>query len=141
MKTLGLLLGLVAVAVVAADAWVRLAPIDPQRYEIEGLAKAPGDYPLTGGFQAAREPADPEAQMAALDKIIRATARTRRVAGSVAEGRAAYVTRSAFWGFPDVTLLWVDGKTLQIRGHLVFGRSDLGVNKARIEGWLSEAGL
>ncbi len=134
-----LALGLAVVAV--ADGWVRFAPIDPARYKIEGLAKAPGDHPETGGFQAAREVADPLAQMAALDKIIRATARTKRVAGNVDEGHVAYVTRSAFWGFPDVTTLWVEGDTLQIRGHLVYGKSDLGVNKARIMGWLDEAGL
>lgn len=138
---MGIVLLAIILVVIAADAWVRLAPIDPARFSVEGLAKPTGDHPETGGFQAVREVAEPQAQMTALDKIIRATARTRRVEGSPEAGQAAYVTRSAFWGFPDVTTLWVDGKTVQIRGHLVFGRSDLGVNRARILGWLDEAGL
>ena len=35
-----------------------------------------------------------------------------------------------------------DGDVLKIYGRLRFGRSDLGVNKARVEGWLAalEAG-
>ncbi|KEO56478.1 DUF1499 domain-containing protein [Thioclava pacifica] len=138
---MGIILLAIILLVIAADAWVRLAPIDPARFVVAGRAKSPGDHPEPGGFQAAREVEDPQVQMVALDKIIRATARTRRVEGSPEAGQVAYVTRSAFWGFPDVTTLWVDGQTIQIRGHLVFGRSDLGVNKARIQGWLDEAGL
>lgn len=141
MKGVALILALIALVLIGADAWVRLAPIDPSRYAVAGLAKPPGDHPETGGFQAARALADPRGQMAALDKIIRDTARTRRVSGSLEAGHVAYVTRSALWGFPDVTTLWVEGDTLQIRGHLVYGRSDLGVNKVRILGWLDEAGL
>ncbi|OWY04748.1 hypothetical protein B6V73_02730 [Thioclava sp. JM3] len=141
MKRAVTILALGLAVVVAADGWVRLAPIDPARFDVDGLAKAPGDHPETGGFQAVRDVSDPPAQMAALDKIIRGTARTKRVAGSADEGYAAYVTRSAVWGFPDVTTLWIEGDTLQIRGHLVYGKSDLGVNEARIKGWLDEVGL
>ncbi|MBD3734725.1 MAG: hypothetical protein IE934_18705, partial [Sphingopyxis sp.] len=65
------------------------------RAMMAGLAKAPGDHPEAGGFQAARELADPRGQMAALDQIIRDTARTSPVAGSLAAGHIAYVTRSA----------------------------------------------
>ncbi|KEO60626.1 DUF1499 domain-containing protein [Thioclava indica] len=141
MKVLMWGIVIVVVLIAAGDAYVRRAPIDPARYAVDGLSKPPGDYPETGGFQGARKPSDPAASMSALDRIIRATARTQQVAGSVAAGHASYVTRSSFWGFPDVTNVWISGDTLQIRGHLVFGSSDLGVNAKRIKGWLDEAGL
>ncbi|MBN2741162.1 MAG: DUF1499 domain-containing protein [Rhodobacteraceae bacterium] len=141
MKVLIWSVAIVVVLIAAGDAYVRLAPIDPARFAVNGLAKPPGDYPETGGFQGARTPGDPAAAMDALDRIIRATARTRQVAGSVGAGHASYVTRSSLWGFPDVTNVWISGDTLQIRGHLVFGKSDLGVNAKRIKGWLDEAGL
>ncbi|WP_417808064.1 DUF1499 domain-containing protein [Thioclava sp.] len=141
MKVLIWSVAIVVVLIAAGDAYVRLASIDPARYAVGGLAKPPGDYPETGSFQAARTPSDPVAAMSALDRIIRASARTRQVAGSLEAGHASYVTRSAFWGFPDVTNVWISGDTVQIRGHLVFGSFDLGVNAKRIKGWLDEAGL
>ncbi|TMV90150.1 DUF1499 domain-containing protein [Thioclava sp. BHET1] len=141
MKVVLIVAAVLICVIGAADAYIRLAPINPDRYAVDGLAKPPGNYPETGGFQAARTLDDPQAEMEALDGIIAGTARTTRVRGSAKDGYAAYVTRSALWGFPDVTTVWVDGDSLQIRGHLVFGKSDLGVNKARIEGWLDEAGL
>jgi hypothetical protein len=141
MKVLVWGLAVLVVLIAAGDAYVRLAPIDPARFAVDGRTKPPGDYPEAGGFQGARALTDPAAAMGALDRIIRATARTQQVAGSVAAGHASYVTRSSLWGFPDVTTVWISGDTLQIRGHLVFGTSDLGVNAKRIKGWLDEAGL
>jgi len=47
-----------------------------------------------------------------------------------------YVTRSRVFGFPDYTTVRQAGPQLEIYGRLRFGRSDLGVNAARIDGWL-----
>ena len=52
------------------------------------------------------------------------------------------------WGFPDYTTVSIlpagtfdnAGPLLMIDGRLRFGRSDLGVNKARIERWLTALG-
>ncbi len=78
--------------------------------------------------------------LTSIDRIAGETARTSRIAGSIEEGRITYVTRSAFWGFPDYTTVAavpVDGGTsVAILGRARFGRSDLGVNRKRIEGWL-----
>lgn len=71
-----------------------------------------------------------------LDDIIRETPRTRIVAGSVEQGMVTYETRSAMFGFPDYTTVRRNGSRIEIFGRLRFGASDLGVNAARIEGWL-----
>ena len=79
--------------------------------------------------------------MARIDAIARATPRTTVLAGSVAEGRITYVTRSRLWGFPDYTTVERSGDRITLFGRLRFGRGDMGVNRARIEGWLAQAGL
>ncbi|MEM9436294.1 MAG: DUF1499 domain-containing protein, partial [Pseudomonadota bacterium] len=65
-----------------------------------------------------------------LKSVILASPRTRELAEGV------YVSRSFFWGFPDITHVWVDGDTTHVSSHLVYGRSDLGANQRRVEGWL-----
>ena len=69
-----------------------------------------------------------------------ATPRTRLIAGSAEEGLLTFQTRSLLWGFPDYTTASVTDGTLVIYGRLRFGRSDIGVNKARILGWLASLG-
>lgn len=123
---------------VAAQAYIRLAPLPaPEPGERWGTYPQwegdPGGFGLT--LQAT------PAQAAALDAAIRATPRTRLLGGSLAEGQLRYVTRSLVWGFPDITELTVRPEEISISGHLVFGRSDFGVNQRRIEGWLAVAGL
>ncbi|MBQ0749371.1 MAG: DUF1499 domain-containing protein [Roseovarius sp.] len=126
-------LGLVLVAIVAGMAYVRLAPSDPARWHAMPESLAPGD--LAGG--AVRVvPGD----LAALDAIIRATPRTQILAGDVAQGMITYVTRSRVFGFPDYTTVRQTGERLEIYGRLRFGKSDLGVNAARIDGWLQRLG-
>jgi uncharacterized protein (DUF1499 family) len=84
-----------------------------------------------------------EGDLATLDRIIRDTPRTRWLAGSVQEGMVTYVTRSRVMGFPDYTTVRQAGDMVEIYGRLRFGKSDLGVNAARIDRWLrrlAEAG-
>lgn len=136
-------LALVLVLALAADAWVRFAPLPADiwhRIPVETRTEA-GDWPEAGGFEAVRQLPDPKARLVELDKIIRATPRTELLEGSPEEGLLTYVTRSAIWGFPDISTLWIEGDRIHLRGHLVFGRGDFGVNRARIEGWLARAGL
>ena len=47
-----------------------------------------------------------------------------------------YVTRSALFRFPDYTTVRHRDAQIEIYGRLRFGRSDLGVNAARIDRWL-----
>ena len=73
-----------------------------------------------------------------MDVIIRATPRTSVLAGSVAEGRVTYITRSLVWNFPDYTTVQQKGDYLLIFARLRFGGSDLGVNRKRVSRWLDQ---
>ena len=127
------ILGVALLAVIGLAGWVRLAPSDPARWHVAVNGQQDADFPggvrrvLMGDRQA----------FVRLDAIIRATARTRVLAGSVSDGRVTYITRSAVWGFPDYTTVELRTDALVIYGRLRFGRSDFGVNRARVEGWLA----
>ncbi len=115
-------------------AYVRLAPSDPARWHV--VREITADRDLEGGvLRRVETGAD---GLARLDKVARAWPRTRILAGSVDEGMITYVTRSAVLGFPDYTTVrQVDG-WLEVNARLRFGRSDFGVNRARIEAWLAQ---
>lgn len=115
-------------------AYVRLAPSDPARWHV--VRDIAADRDLEGGvLRRVETGAD---GLARLDKVARAWPRTRILAGSVDEGMITYVTRSAVLGFPDYTTVrQVEGR-LEVNARLRFGRSDFGVNRARIEAWLAQ---
>lgn len=126
--------------------YIRYAPTNAATWHRADVNFAEaGDYPAMGGFTAVRVATTGD--LARLIGFIETTDRTRIVAGSVGEGLITYVTRTKVIGFPDYTTLQIEpapqeGKIrLTIHGRLRFGRSDLGVNRARIEGWLTLAGL
>ncbi|MBC7164641.1 MAG: DUF1499 domain-containing protein [Roseovarius sp.] len=123
-------LALVVLALaLALGAFIRLAPSDPARWH--RMPETITDRNLEGGAMR-RVVGD----LAALDAIARATPRTRVLAGSVEEGMITYVTRSRVMGFPDYTTVRQAGDMLEIFARLRFGRSDLGVNAARVDDWL-----
>ena len=122
----------IVILVLAGSAYVRLAPTDPDRWH-----RMPGgitNRDLEGG--AMRIVGAGKDGLARLDAIIRATPRTTVLAGSVGTGMITYVTRSALMGFPDYTTVRHAPPQIEIYGRLRFGRSDLGVNAARIDRWL-----
>lgn len=129
---------LVVLALAAAAAYVRLAPVPQDRlYAMPGPME-PGEHLSAGAFKAVIPLADlPENAEARLYEIIKATPRTDLTGRAVARPKA-FVTRSALWGFPDVTVVWTQDDRLHIHGGLVFGAADLGVNAARIQGWLDQ---
>ena len=118
-------------AIVALLVFIRMAPSDPDRWH--AMPDNVSDRDLDSGAMRTLE-----GDLAALDAIIRDTPRTQVLAGSVSEGMITYVTRSRVFGFPDYTTVLQDGDMLQIHGRLRFGKSDLGVNAARIDGWLRQ---
>lgn len=136
MKIAVLVLAMVALATGALMAWVRLAPSDPARWH--GTLTFTKDEDRAGGVIRILPAADPMALMQALDQIALNTPRTVKLAGSVAEGSITYVTRSLFWGFPDYTTVTATNGKLIVFGRLRFGQSDFGVNKARVDGWISQ---
>ncbi len=89
---------------------VRLAPVDAAACMCRSPRSAPAcPAPATAGAEAVQALTgaafadiatdDPAATLAALDRIALATPRTRRLAGSAAEGRITWETRSALWAF------------------------------------------
>lgn len=114
--------------------WARFGPVPGAVREVEGGAIFVGDVPGSDGGAA----------LARLDRVAMATARTRRLAGNVKEGRITWEARSAVFGFPDYTTAEVIGEGasahLVIYGRQRFGRRDFGVNGARLRGWIAQAG-
>ena len=141
MGLIKVLLAGVALAVVGLAAWVRLAPIDAAGYAVLPAVTGPGDTPGLRSFTAVRDlAAPPDRVLAALDAAALATPRTTRIAGSVAQERLTYMTRSAVWGFPDLTTAGIVDGRLVLHGRARFGKSDLGVNRARLLGWIAALG-
>jgi uncharacterized protein (DUF1499 family) len=147
MKTL-LMAALVALA--AGLVFIRFAPSDPRDWHVDPLAATMPDgngwlvRTQGGNAPAPVVQAAPEAVLAALDAIAVATPRTIRVAGSVAEGRITYVTRSRLMGYPDYTTVTVqegtEGNAVILYARQRFGGFDHGVNRARVEAWLTALG-
>lgn len=132
MKLFLIGLAILAVIGVAVSAYVRLAPTDPSHWHAMPAAVTNRD--TDGG--AMRVIGAGQDGLARLDRIIQATPRTDVLTGSVKAGMITYVTRSRVFGFPDYTTVRQAGPQLEIYGRLRFGRSDLGVNAARIDDWL-----
>ncbi len=132
---------LAALAAVAVMVGIRSMSVPAERYSRTGPIPEPGDHAAQGGFIAVRRMDDPKAGLSRLAEIATAAPRTRALGGSLSEGHLSFVTRSAIWGFPDVTNIWIDGDRLAIRGRQVIGKTDFGVNRRRIEQWLAQAGL
>mgnify|MGYP005851150095 CR=1 FL=1 len=115
-------------------AFVRLAPTDPARWHVDPVT-APD--PATPNF-ARIAPGEVTGAdlMARADAALLAMPRTRRIAGSVAEGWATYETRSRLVGYPDYTSIRVipgqGGETLAAFARSRFGAGDWGVNAARL---------
>lgn len=128
-------LWVVLVVISLFAAYVRLAPSDPARWHV---AVVGGDAATMGGIR--RVLPGRAVDLAALDAIIRATPRTTHLAGSLAERRITYITRSRLWWFPDYTTIEARGDDLAVWSRLRFGGNDLGVNAARLARWLAALG-
>jgi len=136
-----ILLGLIALSGLV---YIRLAPDDLLALHVPPpLGAAPGQPVRTANSYLVEEqiPRPPAPVLAQLDATILATPRTRLIAGNAQQRMLTYVTRSRIFGFPDYTTVRVaagDGGSsrVQIYARSRYGRSDRGVNKARVVGWL-----
>ena len=132
-----------AALILGSLAYIRLSPTDPAIWHVDPTVAAD---PGRGGvlLPAGRfiTEVTPSELLTRLDAIIRATPRARVLAGSVQDGLITYEIRSKWVGFPDyvtVRALQTDGgSTLAVLSRLRFGSSDLGVNRARLDGWLKQ---
>ena len=146
---MGSVAGLLVLIVLGFGLYVRFAPSDAARWHLplptDSIALADCRLSIQQGRGDARVacllPGAPTEVLMALDQVAMTSPRTTRLAGSWADGRITWITRSALWGFPDYTTAQVtpgpDGKSrLDIHARLRFGQSDLGVNTARLADWL-----
>nr|WP_303626490.1 DUF1499 domain-containing protein [Roseovarius sp. M141] len=122
-------LALLLLFAVCGLAWIRLARDDVARWH--RLPEGVSDRDMEGGVMRVAS-----GDLADLDGIIRAEPRTHVLAGSVECGMVTYVTRSKVFGFPDYTTVAQRGADLALYARLRYGKSDMGVNKARVERWL-----
>ncbi len=161
MKGLAVIAGVCALILAGAAAWVRLAPDDPARwhrpsYRLSGPGWSPAAFLPPGDPALVRAtPQGAEAPvlfrgtgvaqaLTMLDRAALAAPRTRRLAGSAAEGRITWVARSALWGFPDY--ITADARAEGADAYVLvsarqrYGRRDFGVNAARLGDWLARLG-
>ncbi|THH38436.1 DUF1499 domain-containing protein [Aliishimia ponticola] len=129
-----MLFWVILLLVVGLLAFIRLAPSDPARWHQPVTAQADKDM-ASGAIRVL--PGD-AATLARLKEIALQTPRTEVLAGSVEEGRITFVTRSKVMGFPDYTTADLQDEQLRLFARLRFGKSDLGVNAKRLEGWLAQ---
>lgn len=148
-------IGIAALVVaICGMALVRLLPSRVSDWHVDPVAAVPAETPnrfLVGpeaGLAArpdrpapvyALPPADLAAEIA---DVAEAQPRTALLAGSADGLWTTYVQRSRWIGFPDYISVRVlptgEGQsTLAIYSRARFGRSDLGVNRARMEKWLA----
>ena len=124
----------VIVAFVLVSAlWVRFAPSDIEKWHRTINDPRDKDF-LSGVIRVVPNAAD---KLEDVHKAALATPRTVLLAGSVSDKQITYVTRTMFWRFPDYATIWIEKDDLVIYSRQRFGRSDHGVNKAKVEKWLS----
>lgn len=146
MKTFFFVVVLVAVAGVL---WIRLAPIDRDRWHVD---PAEAEDPKRSGVryigrEAPRFPGDPETVLSTFDDIASEEPRTRLLEGDLDEGMLTYVTRSRVFGFADfVTVKAVSEGSLTKLSIVSRARVgpkgyDWGVNAERLDRWLQDMRL
>lgn len=109
----------------------------------DALACPAGLCPATADMTPPVFAVDATALRSAMAKVVASEADLTRVDTSVSPRTDRYVQRSALMQFPDtIVVRYIDvpggRSTLAIYSRSQFGRSDFGVNKARIERWLGK---
>lgn len=132
--------------------WVRVAKDDPVVWHIDptDVVKGgkPNQYLLLPTGDKSKSPvfAISATELAsAFDNMALAQPRVIRLAGNVDNLWITYVQRSGWMRFPDyISVKFIDNPdgtaSLAIYSRSRFGRSDLGVNRARIKMWIKALG-
>lgn len=135
---------LVIVIVLGAMAYVRLAPSDPARWNVDPVtANDPGKAGVLLAPGTLRFELPPDELLTLLDGVIRAHSGTETLAGVPGDHQITYVVRSKWLGIPDYLTVRAlpdgeTGSTLAAVSRLRFGVSDFGVNRARLDSILSQ---
>ncbi len=139
------LLAAVGLTLVGLAVAIRLVPSDPEEWHVDPNAIETVDARNAHLVSAdlARIYAIPPVDLArALEKVALDMPGTSRLAGDPQDLWMTYVVRSRIMGFPDYVSVRVipEGENramLSIYARARFGRSDLGVNRGRVENWLA----
>ena len=128
--------------------YIRFTPADPAEWHVDPRAVAKPDTPnhwlirSVGGDAPAPEYALSAPELAqVVDAVVLSQPRTQRIAGSVEAGHMTYVARTPIMGYPDYVSVRVfataTGASLAVFSRARFGRSDLGMNRKRLEEWMT----
>lgn len=134
----------VLMAVIGSGAYIRFAPSDVARWHENPFQAFDWNSSSEWGQVIAQTNGavlrlpEQAGLLARLDAVAMADPYTTRFAGGVDQGRITWVTRSALWGFPDYTTAQIEAGGLYIHARLRFGKSDFGVNSARLNDWLAK---
>lgn len=147
------LLALVLVAIVAGGAYVRLAPLpDPVSaaevtppnspnwaWAVPAERRARGDLIRPAPIYRA----DPTTVLTALEAVAAEQPRVASLAAPDGPDSRAFAQRSFLVGYPDLLSARAtdlgDGRTeLALYSHSIYGHSDLGVNAARLDAWITD---
>lgn len=138
MRIVSIILSAFVLTMAGVAMYVRLAPVEIADVAPLQNLQPPGDYELVGGHYAVRPIGTVD--LTALNAQIVATARTQHLSGSGQNPPMIFIHRSAVFGFPDITQVWIEEDNVHIYSHLIYGQSDLGVNRDRMRDWLSSSG-
>ena len=143
----------VLLSLATAFAVINLSGHDPARWHVdpstarpsgkpnEHLVAPPGTTAAPTDAQTRLYSESPRDLLARFDAIARTQPRTKLVAGDLDGLMITYVQRSRIVGFPDyLTVKAVAGEGgagLIVWSRSRYGRSDFGVNRARVEAWLA----
>ncbi len=146
---------LVLLLVVGFLAYVRFAPLNAEQWHQDPMTAptpatpnswriaAPGQDPGAAGQASPVYRASAGELLAAFEKVALSKPHTEKLAGSAADGFVTFVQRTPLVRYPDyISVRAVDlgdgTSALSVLSRSRFGKSDLGVNKARMEEWLKE---
>ncbi|MCP5085518.1 MAG: DUF1499 domain-containing protein [Rhodobacteraceae bacterium] len=143
---------LILLFVLIPTGYVRFSKGALSRWHVDPLTAVPGEKSnyfqmLPSGGQA-RSPVFPistEKLAVEFDNLVMGEPNVTRFAGSPAELHVTYIQRSRRIGYPDyVSVRFIDcadgTSTLAVFSRARYGRSDFGVNRARVERWVKALG-
>jgi uncharacterized protein (DUF1499 family) len=152
MRIVLIIVGLLVTVIAVAAIMIRRLDHDAAVWHVDPLVAAkpstPNSYRVGPDGTTEADAMAPTFPLSATDLAVKFDAIARGagsavVGGSVAEGHVSYVQTSGLFGFPDyvsVKFIEIDAanSTLAIFSRSRLGKSDLGVNKKRVEAWLDQ---
>jgi hypothetical protein len=141
MRIVLIIVGLLVTVIAVAAIMIRRLDHDAAVWHVDPLVAAKPSTP--NSYRVGPDGTTEADAMAPTFPLSARGAGSAVVGGSVAEGHVSYVQTSGLFGFPDyvsVKFIEIDAanSTLAIFSRSRLGKSDLGVNKKRVEAWLDQ---